>query len=1020
MRRRIDRPLILLILGLAIRPVAYSQIGKVESDGQPIPGATIRAAKGDLVLTTLSDDTGQFVLPGVAPGTWEMSATMFGFEAVHREVQILGADTRVDFTLRMKVPGPKPARSVVPLNAGAANKPSKGADPVPKIPSSEFHKTSQQAVNDSGDSYWVVGSLSSQLTTKAGEFDTQHGSRGGYTQRSEAAETIGNHKVETQDLIHWSLSYDPGIFAFDAAPFSLNGQRNPKPSVKQNFVGVSVGGPLKLPRLRRPEKTLVFVNYTANLQEIASSPTSTVPTISERKGEFSGAGYTVYDPTDRHPFPLNRIPLSRISLIALGLLQYIPAPNQPGALQNYHLSTATPSDTQLLDARVVTTLSRTDRLKAGVNWQTSGARIVQAYGFRDQASANGLAATVVWGHTFEKQALNDLTLSFNRNRASATPYFAYGVDVAAQLGIAGPSRTPTNFGPPNLNFTNFSPLTDGFPSRDAITNMVANDQVSLSTGKHNWSVGAGYTKSFDNAVTDANGRGTFVFTGLATSALDANGQPLAGTGYDLADFLVGLPQASSTSFGKSSTYFRSSSYFSFVQDNYCVLPNLTLNLGLRYEYFSPWQEKFGRMSNLLMASNFSSVTMVTPAMPGEPAGLIQPDRNNFAPRIAFAWKPSGRSTIALRAGYAWFYDPGVYNRFKALLAAQPPFGVASAMTTSADHVLTLSTGLAGMPAETNVTNTFAVKQNYRDMYAQTWNVTVQADLAGGLVSELAYIGTKGTRLDVLGVPNQAPPGSPLTAPNRLRIGNAAAFIYDTPDGNSIYHMGEARLTRRFHRGLASSIAYTYSKSIDNSSTLAGSSNAVAQNFYNFGAERGVSSFSRRHSMNADFVWASPFGGDCAQVASPRWVSTALGDWRVSGSILLASGTPLTAQVLGNQADSAGTGTIGSSRASATGVPVNTGFGLFNLLAFTVPPPGQYGNAGRNTIPGPGLFTASLSLQRMVRLGRRGQLQLRLDSTNVTNRVNIVSVGTVVNALSYGVPSAAGSMRTVTAHAGFNF
>ena len=284
MRRRIDRPLILFILGLAIQHVAYSQIGSVESDGQPIPGATIRAAKGDLSLTTLTDDAGQFVLAGMVPGTWEMSATMFGFEAVHREVQILGTDTRVDFTLRMKVPGPTPARSVVPLNAGAAIEPSKGADPVPTTPSSEVPKASQADADDSRDSYWVVGSLSSRLTTKAGEFDTQHGSREGHTQRSEAAETIGNHKVETQDLIHWSFFYDPGIFAFDAAPFSLNGQRNPKPSVKQNFVGISVGGPLKLPRLRRLDKTLFFVNYTANLQEIASSPTSTVPTISERKG----------------------------------------------------------------------------------------------------------------------------------------------------------------------------------------------------------------------------------------------------------------------------------------------------------------------------------------------------------------------------------------------------------------------------------------------------------------------------------------------------------------------------------------------------------------------------------------------------------------------------------------------------------------------------------------------------------------------------------------------------------------
>jgi hypothetical protein len=119
-------------------------------------------------------------------------------------------------------------------------------------------------------------------------------------------------------------------------------------------------------------------------------------------------------------------------------------------------------------------------------------------------------------------------------------------------------------------------------------------------------------------------------------------------------------------------------------------------------------------------------------------------------------------------------------------------------------------------------------------------------------------------------------------------------------------------------------------------------------------------------------------------------------------------------VLGNLSDTGGTGSIGSGRAEASGLPLDTGSGFFNLLAFTTPPPGQFGNAGRNTIPGPGLFTMNLSLSRNINLGERKRMELRVDSTNVLNHVNISNVGTVVNSLTYGLPTAAGGMRTLSA------
>src|ERR1019366_2834926 len=123
---------------------------------------------------------------------------------------------------------------------------------------------------------------------------------------------------------------------------------------------------------------------------------------------------------------------------------------------------------------------------------------------------------------------------------------------------------------------------------------------------------------------------------------------------------------------------------------------------------SPWQEKYGHISNLATGPNFADLTVVTPATPGEPPGLIKPDRNNFAPRAALSWKPSEKSSMTVRLGYGWFYDPGVYNQFGARLPAQPPFAVSSVVNASRDNMLTLATGLTAMSAATCVGNTFAV------------------------------------------------------------------------------------------------------------------------------------------------------------------------------------------------------------------------------------------------------------------------------------------------------------------------
>jgi hypothetical protein len=227
--------------------------------------------------------------------------------------------------------------------------------------------------------------------------------------------------------------------------------------------------------------------------------------------------------------------------------------------------------------------------------------------------------------------------------------------------------------------------------------------------------------------------------------------------------------------------------------------------------------------------------------------------------------------------------------------------------------------------------------------------------------------------------------------------------------------------RRFRRGLSFSALYTFGKSIDNSSTFGGAGNTVAQDDRNLHAERGLSSFDRRHTLTGNFVFTSPVANNNGILASHDVLSRLLKDWTLSGGVTLMSGTPLTARVLGNQADTAGTGAIGAGRADATGLPLEGGTGeFFNLAAFTIPPAGRFGNAGRNTIEGPGMFALNASFGRSFSLSERKRLEFRLEAQNVTNSVNITNVGTVVNALTYGLPVSAGAMRTMNAVVRFRF
>jgi hypothetical protein len=842
---------------------------------------------------------------------------------------------------------------------------------------------------------------------------------------------FGNRR-RTQSLYTGSIVVNANNSALNAAPFSLNGQSVPKPSSQRISVAGNIGGPLRIPKLVKNDKWFVYLTLQGSWNHSASDRVGTLPTPAERAGDFSqatirNAPITIFDPSGAGPFPGNIIPAARMNSASLGLLKYFPLPTSDIALQNYSIGISQPSYSNAVGVRLSGSVSNKDRLNFNTQYSGNHSHSQQLFGFVDTASGYGLSATAGWTHSFKPRFNNSANFSFSRSIAKSTPFFAYTENVAAALGITGTDQDPIDYGPPNLSFTNFSGLSDGSASLNR--NQTANftDTVTyVVRRKHNLQFGFGYRRMQQNTLSYANSRGSFSFSGLLTSQLNAGGQPLAGTGMDFADFLLGLPQSSSVRINNSNNYFRGWAVNWFAQDDWRINRGLSINIGLRYEYFSPFTELRGHLANLDINPSVTAVAQVTALDPtgpysgSFPGSLVNGDKNNYSPRFGFAWRPSQKHSRVIHGGYSIFFSGSAYGGIAAKMAAQPPFATTASLTTSSANLLTLEDGFSALPTQT-ITNTYAIDKNYKLAYAQTWAFAVQQTLPHNLLAEVEYIGTKGTGLDVQEQPNRAVTTSLLNAAQTLQIANATGFTYETSQANSIYHAGQLRMTRRFSRGMSATLLYTFSKSIDDASTFGSGGATLVQNPFDLSAERGLSTFDHRHNLSLMYMASSPVGIH-GFWRNGGWKTKALTGWTLQGTFTANSGSPLTAYVSGNIANIGGLAGFGTSRAEATGLPIQGGdYPYFNLLAFTTPPPGQFGNAGRATIPGPLVIGLNSSLNRAWRFGdTRRQLQLRISANNVLNHVEITGWGTTVNAATYGLPTAASGTRTVQLMARFNF
>jgi trimeric autotransporter adhesin len=851
--------------------------------------------------------------------------------------------------------------------------------------------------------------------------------------------------------------------AFDARPYSITGVQSPKISHYDERVGGALGGPLKIPHIYNgADRTYFFVNYQHEISQSPVDAFSTVPTMDERNGNFctSSTPVELFDPTSNISGP--RMPLGNgcqiptINSAAAGLLDFIPLPNVPcpdgvcPTVQNYHLQATTPLNADTVNLHVLHTINSKWNANGGYN--LSSQRIDTLGNFpsiKGTQSSLGQGVSLGLSHNWTSQFVENLHLNWSRNRIQVLSDNSYVNNVAGNLGINGVSVQPINWGIPAINFTDFSGLNDPVPSLVRNQTVRYGDSFSWVRKKHTYTFGGEIRRIELNDTSDPIARGQFTFTGLMTAQLNANGSPVPGTGDDLADFLLGYPYNTRVQFGDANTYFRSWGFVAFAQDDFRVNKNFTFLYGVRYEAVTPPVELYNHVANLDLSTAIppTGVDLVIPNGAGEffgsyPRALIHGDYGNWAPRIGFAWQPFHfKPKTVVRGGYSIFYNESAYNTLaQQYLAYQPPFSIAQNIYTSPTQVLTLqngfpSSGPSSLPPcspqlTTNCTpisNTGGVNPFYKVGYAQIWSLGTETELTHTWLLDLTYTGTKGTNLDLLRAPNRAPLGTnPLNTQDELQIPYAASFYYDQSGANSIYNALQVRLMHRFTSGVLLQLTYTFSKALDNASTIGGTSAVVVQQDGNYAGQYGLSSFDMRHQIRIFSVYELPFGERHSH-GNHGWTEHVLSNWRILNNITWHTGTPYTALLGGAASNNSGTGANFSERADQIADP-NIGLcggpplGFFNTAAFVTPPAGQYGDAQRNSIEGPCSFNWNFSIGKSFRFGpdQRHHFDARWEINNLTNTPTFTGLSTTLGSTFFGRVSTAGTMRTMDINLRFNF
>ena len=851
--------------------------------------------------------------------------------------------------------------------------------------------------------------------------------------------------------------------------FNITGQRNVAP---QNFYGTV---PTLAERGQIQNADGSFSNTNADFSQLVQlvngvpiqtplyDPTTGLPFANNQVPTGAAGAQTVA--------------ADQITPQARALEQYYPLPNVPGVTtRNYQNVTTQGNNTTNASARYIRNFGAAPAFgggRRGGGGGTSGApptlrqNINEQFAYSHTASDLRNIIPILGGKTFSNgysfntgysvgygRLNNNFSINWNRAHSLTTNFFTnLPFDPATAAGVNIPSRQASLISPdfyngvPNIQITNFTSLSEVQP-KDLINQTVAySDAVTYGHGKHNYRLGFDIRRVHADQIGGNNVEGTFVFSGLITESPAAqaatfNNLPQstqqAPSGAGFADFLLGQPQETKIQAGLYKTYLRENVYDWYVQDDWRARPGLSFNYGLRYEYFGPYYEKNNRLVNLANPLT-TNPAIVTPNQPGFPRSLVNPDRLLYSPRVGVAYKPKFVKDTVIRGGYGINYNTGQYAVFAQSLSFQPPFAITQnnvlqsvqnqtgcVMTSAATATggatttnLTLANGFAkpgtisganpyGQPCSVKaIQNTYAVDKNYRLGHVQVYNIDIQHTFPHGTVMNISYNGSKGGNLDIVDSPN--------TTATAVITPNAQAFTYETSVAESRQNQGVITVRKRLERGFSIEAVYQYSHSIDNSSSIGGSTVSQVQNSQRLDLEEGNSSFDVRHQLTGDFLYELPFGPNRAFFNEGGRMAKILDGFGISGTATLATGTYVTPQYTASAAQIAAGGTYTLRPDRVFSQPIHGPHNKqqwFNPAAFTAPANG-FGTASRNSIEGPGTIAYNMALSRTFNFGGTKSFEGRVQANNVFNIVDFNGIDTTLNSATFGQVTSAGTMRQMT-------
>jgi Carboxypeptidase regulatory-like domain/TonB-dependent Receptor Plug Domain len=1044
---------ILILAALAVgAPMSRAQesassgiVGQVtDSTRGALPGATVTVTNTgtNAQRSAVTDSEGRFTIPNLPPATYTIRVELSGFQAAElKEVTLRNGEI---------------ARPNVVLGLAnvAENVTVTGISPLLQTTNASVSQTiTQKQIEDlpvAGRTLLSFAALSAGVTpqsfTRGTQFGAAGSSRSQYVTVEGGRDSSTNYAIDgvyVRSLRFNNLSLNPPLDAVQEVNVLRNaftteyGQGQAVVSIvtksgsnaiqgsayeylrdssmaaanyfgqkvgNRNQTGVTFGGPIV------KNKAFVFGGYEGLRTTQGRTLLASVADPNFLAGNFSSLATPVRDPLTGQPFPGNVIPSSRFSNFARTLGPTIPAPNQAGS-NNYRTVRDFTDDADSATVRGDQVLSSNHNLFERFLYYSGSQLNPGAFTYTNYPqNGKNLAVGETW--VISPALVNEIRFGYNYAYHLNAPISLDDRNWVGDIGLrnlAG-STDPIDYGRPNFTISGFNAQGEGTITQGATENIFSfSNATSWVRGAHNIRFGLQAQFRKFQHLTEVPPRGGFTFNGQFT-------------GNPVADFLLGYCSTCTGAFGSSRSVYHSPTFSPFIDDNWQVSSKMTVQMGLRWEYLSPWHEANDQEGSFDAATGKIAYHVVPSNLPPQlvpliinqdgyfPAGILQNDLNNFGPRVGVAYNVSQNTVV--RSGFGIYYDNLNLNELQFSRLVPPFYGQYSLQPTATDLSFQVDRLFPDLNAIPQFPAPFSMDPTNRSAYTLQWNGNAQHTFANNYLVEVAYTGSRSYNEHKRYNINQATPG---TTPIATRVPYPtfqSAILYSSDAGWARFNGVSFRLEKRYSDGFFFLGNYQLSKSTDNGSgEIEANDTAFA---WDLNADKSYSRYDQRHRSAFSFGYELPFGPGKKYLANGGAAAYAFGGWQVQGIVRLASGFPLTVS-------STSVCQCGSYVPQRVNLVAAGNFGIlddptpqvwFDKTAYTVPAAGTQGNAGRNTIRGPGTQQVNFSVSKRFPIGGRARLEFRAEVYNLLDHNNFGNPDTNISNAAVGTITTADDGRNM--------